>query len=43
MANDVNKQLESTAMQIGKLSETAAKQWVKNLRSKGRYLEDVWS
>ncbi len=43
MAADVHKQLETMAMEIGKLSETAAKAWVKSLRSKGRYLEDVWS
>ena len=43
MANDVNKQLESMAINVGKMSEQSAKAWVKTLRSKGRYLEDVWS
>jgi sulfite reductase alpha subunit-like flavoprotein len=43
MAADVNKALETMAMKQGGLSEDKARQWVKSLRNKGRFLEDVWS
>ena len=43
MATDVNKKLERIAVEFGKMSESQGKEWVKRLRSRGRYLEDVWS
>lgn len=43
MATDVNQTLEKIAMNMGGLSEVAAKDWIKSLRSQNRYLEDVWS
>jgi sulfite reductase alpha subunit-like flavoprotein len=43
MAADVNKALETMAQKQGGLGEDQARQWVKSLRNKGRFLEDVWS
>jgi len=43
MARDVNKTLVDVAKEIGGKSEDDAVKFVKNLRSSGRYLEDVWS
>jgi NADPH-ferrihemoprotein reductase len=43
MATDVNQTLEKIAMNKGNMSENAAKEWIKSLRSQNRYLEDVWS
>ncbi|KAI8819375.1 uncharacterized protein EV422DRAFT_534514 [Fimicolochytrium jonesii] len=44
MAADVHAALEHIALTHGKLaSAEKAKAWVKDLRSQGRYLEDVWS
>ncbi|KAJ3321460.1 hypothetical protein HDV06_004129 [Boothiomyces sp. JEL0866] len=43
MAHDVNKELENIAMNIGGMDEEGSKNWIKKLRTQGRYLEDVWS
>ncbi|KAJ3299758.1 NADPH-cytochrome P450 reductase [Borealophlyctis nickersoniae] len=43
MARDVNDTLAKIARSVGGLNEEAAKGWVKDLRTHGRYLEDVWS
>ncbi len=43
MAADVTKTLEHIAVEEGHLSASDAQQWLKNLRNKGRFLEDVWS
>lgn len=44
MAADVQVALTKIALEHGKMSnEEAAKAWVKDLKTKGRYLEDVWA
>ncbi|KND01448.1 uncharacterized protein SPPG_03252 [Spizellomyces punctatus DAOM BR117] len=44
MAHDVQNALTELALKFGGMaSEDKAKAWVKDLRTKGRYLEDVWS
>ncbi|KAG0019318.1 NADPH-cytochrome P450 reductase [Podila clonocystis] len=43
MAREVNYQLVEIAMECGGLTEEKATNYVKDLRSKGRYEEDVWS
>jgi sulfite reductase alpha subunit-like flavoprotein len=43
MARDVNQCMIDMAIQIGGLIPEQATRWVQDLRSSGRYLEDVWS
>jgi len=43
MARDVNRTLIDIAKEFGSLSENDAVNYVKEMRNKGRYLEDVWS
>ncbi|KAJ3274998.1 hypothetical protein HDV01_001504 [Terramyces sp. JEL0728] len=43
MAHDVNKELENIAVNVGSMDEEGSKNWIKKLRSDGRYLEDVWT
>lgn len=43
MARDVNHVLIGIAETHGKLTNMQATEWVKELRKKKRYLEDVWS
>jgi NADPH-ferrihemoprotein reductase len=43
MARDVNQTFVKFAQEFGSLDETKAQDYVKNLRSTGRYQEDVWS
>jgi sulfite reductase alpha subunit-like flavoprotein len=43
MAHDVNTELERIAVKYGGFTEAKAKDWIKNMRSQNRYLEDVWS
>ncbi|RKP06656.1 hypothetical protein THASP1DRAFT_35095 [Thamnocephalis sphaerospora] len=43
MARAVNNQLVEVARSVGGLEEEQAVQWVKTLRTTGRYQEDVWS
>ncbi|KAI8930058.1 hypothetical protein BC831DRAFT_441195 [Entophlyctis helioformis] len=43
MAHDVVNALEAMAVSVGGLSNDGAKQWIKDMRASGRYLEDVWS
>ncbi|KAJ3042271.1 hypothetical protein HDV00_007638 [Rhizophlyctis rosea] len=43
MARDVNEMLVAIAQRCGMMSEDAGRAWVKNLKSTGRYAEDVWS
>jgi len=43
MARDVSKTLVEIAKEVGGKNEEQAVQFVKTLRSSGRYLEDVWS
>ncbi|KAF9334138.1 NADPH-cytochrome P450 reductase [Podila minutissima] len=43
MAREVNHRLVEIAMECGGLTEDKATNYVKDLRSKGRYEEDVWS
>uniref|UniRef100_A0A1D1XMN8 NADPH--cytochrome P450 reductase n=1 Tax=Anthurium amnicola TaxID=1678845 RepID=A0A1D1XMN8_9ARAE len=43
MARDVNNTLIQIAQSRGGMDETSATNYVKDLRSKGRYQEDVWS
>ncbi|CAG8538322.1 14473_t:CDS:2 [Funneliformis caledonium] len=43
MARDVNSGLIQIAQLCGAMDEITATNYVKDLRSKGRYLEDVWS
>jgi sulfite reductase alpha subunit-like flavoprotein len=43
MARDVNQCMIDMAIQIGGLIPEQANRWVQDLRSSGRYLEDVWS
>ncbi|KFH68951.1 hypothetical protein MVEG_05753 [Podila verticillata NRRL 6337] len=43
MAREVNHQLVEIAMECGGMTEDKATNYVKDLRSKGRYEEDVWS
>ena len=43
MARDVNETLVAIAQRCGMMSEDSARSWVKNLKSTGRYAEDVWS
>lgn len=43
MARDVNTALIQMAQSCGGMDETSATNYVKDLRSKGRYQEDVWS
>ncbi|KAI9089478.1 hypothetical protein DFS34DRAFT_639357 [Phlyctochytrium arcticum] len=43
MAHDVQNALTDLAQRYGDMSADAAKAWVKDLKSKNRYLEDVWS
>jgi NADPH-ferrihemoprotein reductase len=42
MAADVQNTLVKIAMEHGKKTEEAGKQWLKDLRSTGRFQEDVW-
>jgi NADPH-ferrihemoprotein reductase len=42
MAHDVNQALEQLCMEKGDLSNEGAKTWIKSLKAKGRYHEDVW-
>lgn len=43
MARDVNNSLIQIAQSCGGMDEVSATNYVKDLRSKGRYQEDVWS
>jgi len=43
MARDVNTALVQIAQSYGGMDETSGTNYVKDLRSKGRYQEDVWS
>jgi NADPH-ferrihemoprotein reductase len=43
MARDVNTALIQVAQSYGGMDETSATNYIKDLRSKGRYQEDVWS
>ncbi|KAI9144095.1 hypothetical protein BKA69DRAFT_1026013, partial [Paraphysoderma sedebokerense] len=43
MARDVNKWFVDKAVELGDLAEDKAVKWVKELRTKGRFSEDVWS
>ncbi|RIA87265.1 NADPH-dependent cytochrome P450 oxidoreductase [Glomus cerebriforme] len=43
MARDVNNALIQIAQSLGGMDENSATNYVKDLRSKGRYQEDVWS
>ncbi|KAG1406309.1 hypothetical protein G6F60_003018 [Rhizopus arrhizus] len=43
MARDVNQTFVKFAQQFGGLDELKSQDYVKNLRSTGRYQEDVWS
>ena len=43
MARAVNSELVEIARVQGNMDEARAVQWVKDLRSCGRYQEDVWS
>ncbi|KAJ3122369.1 NADPH-cytochrome P450 reductase [Nowakowskiella sp. JEL0407] len=43
MAKDVTAALQSMAVECGGMDEEGAKQWVKTLKSGGRYQEDVWA
>ena len=43
MAHDVDKALEQILIEQGKLDSQAAINYLKRLRSKGRYSCDVWS
>ncbi|KAL1918873.1 uncharacterized protein VTP21DRAFT_2895 [Calcarisporiella thermophila] len=43
MAHDVQHTLIAIAQQYGGMDEARATSWVKDLRSRGRYQEDVWS
>ena len=43
MAREVNRAVIDVAKQVGGKTEDQAVQYVKTLRSSGRYQEDVWS
>ena len=43
MARDVNSTLVQVAVKEGGLTEQQAVNWVKDLRLRKRYAEDVWS
>ncbi|KAK9767368.1 hypothetical protein K7432_002905 [Basidiobolus ranarum] len=43
MAKDVHKVIVETAMEVGGLEEEQANEYVKTLRTGGRYQEDVWA
>ena len=43
MARAVNQALIDMAREAGGMSDEQAQKWVKDLRSAGRYQEDVWS
>ncbi|KAI3629273.1 hypothetical protein MIR68_012689 [Amoeboaphelidium protococcarum] len=43
MARDVHQTLEQICRSVGSMSEYDASQFIKSLRDKGRYQEDVWS
>jgi NADPH-ferrihemoprotein reductase len=43
MAREVNHKLIEIAMTVGEMSEEKATTYVKELRGRGRYEEDVWS
>lgn len=43
MAVDVTKTLSDIAEYFGGMDSIQASLWIKGLRSKGRFLEDVWS
>jgi NADPH-ferrihemoprotein reductase len=43
MARDVNNSLIQIAQTIGEMDESSATTYIKDLRSRGRYQEDVWS
>ena len=43
MAADVTKTLTEIAENFGSMDSVQSNLWVKGLRSKGRFLEDVWS
>jgi NADPH-ferrihemoprotein reductase len=43
MARDVNQWFLETARDLGKLPDDKAARYLKDLRNRGRFLEDVWS
>ncbi|KAL1918647.1 uncharacterized protein VTP21DRAFT_2669 [Calcarisporiella thermophila] len=43
MAKEVNLTLVRIAQELGAMTQQEAMDWVKDLRSNGRYMEDVWS
>lgn len=43
MAVDVTKTLTDIAESVGGMDAIQSSLWIKGLRSKGRFLEDVWS
>ena len=43
MAPDVDKALLEIVMEEGKMDMTAAQEYLKKMRSRGRYSCDVWS
>jgi NADPH-ferrihemoprotein reductase len=43
MAVDVTKTLTEIAESFGEMDSIQSSLWIKGLRSKGRFLEDVWS
>ena len=43
MAPDVDKTLHDIVMEMGKLDQSAATEYLKRMRSRGRYSCDVWS
>ncbi|KAJ8326952.1 hypothetical protein O5D80_004379 [Batrachochytrium dendrobatidis] len=43
MAHDVSKALGTIAEKTGGMAEEGGKQWLKDIKTSGRYFEDVWS
>ncbi|KAL7746978.1 hypothetical protein RI367_007690 [Sorochytrium milnesiophthora] len=43
MARDVNKWFVDLAIDLGGMTEEKAVKYIKDMRNKGKYLEDVWS
>ncbi|KAI8989268.1 NADPH-dependent cytochrome P450 oxidoreductase [Pilobolus umbonatus] len=43
MARDVNQTFINMAVEVGNMTEAKAHDYIKNLRTTGRYQEDVWS
>lgn len=43
MAREVQSALGDISVELGGYSQEDAKAWVKELKTQGRYLEDVWS